>query len=319
MARKPRIHYPGALYHVMLRGNAGMDIFADEQDHYRFFLILQDGIERFGYRVFAYCLMDNHIHLAVQVGDHPLSRVMQNLSFRFTRWINRRNQRTGHLFQGRYKAILVEADEYLLQLVAYLHLNPVRAGMVDDPLDYRWSSHRAYLGNELIPWLSCDAILARFSKKTASARKAFASFVVDQISLGHRKEFHGIGSRDSRIIGEDSFLSEVLGRSEELPLLLPDMDACIRLVSDYFGCDDETLRQPGRKQQESRIRAFLAWAILEHSSASLTELGIWLNRDVSTLSSSVRRLKEKVPEQPELGSDMERLNDALVNFATLQA
>ena len=319
MARKPRIHYTGALYHVMLRGDGGMDIFDDDRDRYRFFLFLQEGVERFGYQVYAYCLMDNHIHLAVQVGDVPLSRAMQNLSFRFTRWINWRRQRTGHLFQGRYKAILIEEDEYLLQLVSYLHLNPVRAGMVKHPLDYQWSSHRAYLGREMIPWLNCDSPLSRLAKGRTSARQVFAGFVDDQIPLGHRKEFHGVGSMDARILGEDSFLNEVLQQTEQPPLPRPDLTTCLRLVSGHFDCDPEQLRVAGRSQKESRMRAFLAWAILEKSSASLTELGKWLNRDVSTLSSSVRRLKENAARQPQIAQEMENLSSLMNDFATLQA
>jgi REP element-mobilizing transposase RayT len=191
MARKPRIHYPGAVYHVMLRGNGGADIFFEDGDRHRFFLLLQEGIERFGFRVHAFCLMSNHIHLALQVGEIPLSRIMQNLSFRYTQWINWRTKKKGHLFQGRYRAILVEEDEYLLQLVAYLHLNPARAGMEKTPSDYRWSSHRAYLGDEQIPWLSCDSLLSRLSKKIKPARRIFVDFVSSQAGLGHRKEFHG--------------------------------------------------------------------------------------------------------------------------------
>ena len=130
MARKPRIHLPDGLYHVIFRGNGGQDVFLTDADYRRFYLLLQEGTFRFGYRVHAFCLMTNHIHLALQVGEIPLSRSMQNLSFRYTRWLNWREQRTGHLFQGRYKAVLVDGDSYLLELVRYIHLNPVRAGMV---------------------------------------------------------------------------------------------------------------------------------------------------------------------------------------------
>lgn len=319
MARKPRIHYPGALYHVMLRGNGGMDIFGDDRDRYRFFLFLNEGIERFGYRVYAYCLMDNHIHLAVQVSEQPLSRAMQNLSFRYTRWVNWRNKRTGHLFQGRYKAILVEAEEYLLQLIAYLHLNPVRAGMVEDPLAYRWSSHRAYMGQELLPCLSSDPILARFSKKPAPARKQFSEFVVGQAGLGHRKEFHGIGSKDSRIIGEDNFLQEVLQQADQQPLPLPNLQACIRLVAEHFDCTQEDLRLPGQRQPGARLRAYLAWLVLEHSAASLTELARWSGRDLSSLSSSIRRLQNKADMQAEIQEHMSMLREQVQRFATLQA
>ena len=151
MARKPRIHLPGGFYHVILRGNSGQPVFFTDEDCCRFYLLLQEGTCRFGYRIHAFFLMTNHIHLVIQVGAIPLSRGMQNLSFRYARWINWRKKRTGHLFQGRYKAVLVDGDSYLLELIRYIHLNPVRAGMVTDPEEYLLSGHRAYLGIENLP------------------------------------------------------------------------------------------------------------------------------------------------------------------------
>jgi len=98
MARKPRVHYPTALYHVILRGNGGQEIFLSQEDRFRFYLLLQEGVERYGHRIHAFCLMTNHIHLAIQVGDIALARIIQNISFRYTRWVNWRQSRTGHLF-----------------------------------------------------------------------------------------------------------------------------------------------------------------------------------------------------------------------------
>lgn len=140
MSRKPVIHYPGTIYHVILCGNARQVIFFDKADRCRFSLLVQEGTERFGHRVVAFCQLTNHVHLVIQVGDAPLSRVIQDLSFRYTRWINWRQQRCGHFFQGSYKAVLIDADTRLLELTAYIHLNPVRAGMVDKSQNYPWSS-----------------------------------------------------------------------------------------------------------------------------------------------------------------------------------
>ena len=108
MARKQRVHYPAALYHVIIRGNARQEIFFDDVDRSRFYLLIQEGLERYEHRIHAFCLMTNHIHLAIQVGDMPLSRIMQNISFRYTQWINWWYKRSGHLFQGRFKAVLVK-------------------------------------------------------------------------------------------------------------------------------------------------------------------------------------------------------------------
>jgi len=300
MPRKPRIHYPGALYHVMLGGNGGCDVFADAKDRYRFFLLLQEMVERFGCRVYAYSLMDTHIHLALQVGEVELSKVMQNLSSRYTRWSNRRHQKTGHLFQGRYKAILVEEDAYLLQLVSYLHLNPVRAGMTADPADFSWSSHRAYLGQEIVPWLVCDLVLAQLSETPSHARKLFADFVAGEAGKGHRGEFHGRGSLDPRLCGEDDFQTEVLRQAQEMPLKRPDLITTVQCVIDHFGCDLEKLRAPGQGRQLSQVRAFVAWAVVTYSSSTLTALGDLLSRDLSTLSSAVRRLDRQGSKDDDL-------------------
>ena len=113
MARKPRIHQAGVVYHVLLRGNAGQQIFFETADYLRFLRFMGEGIERYNCRVHAFCLMPDHIHKAVQVGDTPLLRIMQSLCFRYTQWMNRRRDRVGHLCQGRYKAVLVDADSHI--------------------------------------------------------------------------------------------------------------------------------------------------------------------------------------------------------------
>jgi putative transposase len=188
MAQRARIHYPGAVYHVMLRGNGGQDIFVDKSDRIRFYEQLGEGVKRFDVRIPALCLMSNHVHLVVQVAEIPLSRLVQNVSFRYTRYRNAKEHRTGHLFQGRYKAIVIDAETYLLELIRYIHLNPVRAGIVADPADYRWSSHRAYLGKEVLPWLSTDWILSRYSPRKQSARRQYRNFIAEGIGGGYRKE-----------------------------------------------------------------------------------------------------------------------------------
>ena len=202
-----RIHFPGACYHVILRGNGGQDIFFNKKDRSRFFLLLQEGIERYGHRIHAFCLMTNHVHLAVQVGDIHLSRIMQNLSFRYTRFINRHKKSMGHLFQGRYKALLIDVDSYLLELIRYIHLNPVRARIAQSPDEYPWSSHKAYVGKEKIEWLTTDWLLGQYSKRLVNARKEYVEFINRGMPEGHRKEFHR-GSFEGRILGDDGFIRE---------------------------------------------------------------------------------------------------------------
>lgn len=178
MARPLRIEFPGAIYHVTSRGNARMSIFEDHRDRSRFLFILGEVVERFNWLCHAYCLMDNHYHLVVETVDGNLSLAMRHLNGVYTQSFNRRHNRGGHIFQGRFKSILVERDSYLLELCRYVVLNPVRARMVEDPSQYRWSSYRATAGLSRRPvFLTVDWILGQFDEKRREARKRYEQFV----------------------------------------------------------------------------------------------------------------------------------------------
>jgi REP element-mobilizing transposase RayT len=307
MARKPRIHAPAATYHVILRGNARQDIFSDDKDRYHFYEILQKSYERFRFRVHAFCLMTSHIHLEIQVGEIPLSRIMQNIALRYTQWFNWRHKKTGHVFQGRYKAVMVDADEYLLELAAYIHLNPVRARMADHPEDHRWSSHRAYLGKENLSWLETSCVLSRFSTNVSKARTLFAGFVGERVKDGRRDGFHGEKTADSRIFGDDRFVDVVLAEAESLPDRKPDVNAVVAAVKRLYGLSDYRLGSRGREREICEARGLAAWATLEISSGKLTELANLLGRDPSTLTCAVRRIEKRREKDPSLVDKMERL------------
>lgn len=309
MARKPRIHLPGGLYHVIFRGNGGQDVFLTAADRYRFYLLLQEGTHRFGYRVHAFCLMTNHIHLAVQIGEIPLSRGMQNLSFRYTRWINRRENRTGHLFQGRYKAVLVDGDSYLLELVRYIHLNPVRAGLVASPEEYPWGSHRAYLGRETLPWLTTDWLLASFGEQVDRARAAYATFVLDGVAEERRPEFHGAGV-DSRLLGDDDFLDKCLSGSGGMPLRLTARQI-IDQVCRAYRFDASILQAKSQRRKASEARAAAGWLARESGCVTLTEIAGLVNRDVGSISSAVRRLSDRLGNEPDLAKRMKALKTVI--------
>ena len=182
MSRPIRIEFPDALYHVTARGDRREDIFEDDQDRHEFLTILEQVITRFNWTCYAWCLMDNHYHLLIQTPDGNLSKGMRQLNGVYTQASNRRHRHVGHLFQGRFKAILVDRDAYLLELARYVVLNPVRAGMVKKPADWKWSSYRASVGLEpSAPWLSADGLLALFAKRRSLAQQRYAQFVVEGI------------------------------------------------------------------------------------------------------------------------------------------
>ena len=184
MARPLRIEFPGAIYHVTARGNAREAIFHDDADRGLFLGALGEVVARFGWCCHAYCLMDNHYHLLIETPRGNLSLGMRQLNGVYTQRFNRRHARVGHLLQGRFKAILVERETYLLELARYIVLNPVRAKIVKSIERYPWSSYPGTVGAApASPWLSTDWILGQFAKTRSIAQQRYAAFVLQGKTL----------------------------------------------------------------------------------------------------------------------------------------
>jgi len=177
------VEYPGAIYHVTSRGNAQSDIYLDNADRESFLITLSEVVSRFGWVCHAYCLMSNHYHLVIETPKANLALGMRQLNGVYTQRFNRAHHRVGHVFQGRYKAILVERDAYLLELSRYVVLNPVRAKMVKDVSQWTWSSYRATAGMIACPsWLSVGWILDQFGSEKRRRVEQFIQFVTDGVS-----------------------------------------------------------------------------------------------------------------------------------------
>ncbi|MEX2517366.1 MAG: transposase [Gammaproteobacteria bacterium] len=180
MVRPLRIEYPGAIYHLTARGNARADIYRSDRDRLTFLLVLGQTCECYHWACYAWCLMSNHYHLVIETAEANLSRGMRQLNGIYSQTFNRTHQRVGHVFQGRYKAILVEKEAYLLEVVRYVLLNPVRARMANAAGQYRWSSYRAMIGRAESPaWLARDAVLRQFAREMTTAKRQFIRFVQD--------------------------------------------------------------------------------------------------------------------------------------------
>ncbi len=307
MGRKPRIHEPGAVYHVIMRGNARQNVFADDRDRRRLYEIIAASQDRYRHRILAFCLMSNHIHLTILVADIPLSRIMQCISQRYTQWHNSRYRQTGHLFQGRYKAILVDADAFLLELTAYIHLNPVRAGITATAEAYPWSSHGAYLGKETIAWLDPEPVLSLFSSSADTARDLFSRFVAGKADEGRRPEFHGEKNLDSRLLGDTVFAETILIRQDAPRERKPDMDTIIEAVKRLCGVDEERLCAQGQEHMASEARGLAAWATLELGSGKLAELALRVHRNPSTLSCAAKRMESRRRNAPDIAEKISRL------------
>jgi REP element-mobilizing transposase RayT len=198
MARSPRIEFPGALHHITCRGNEQQAIFRDDRDRLRFLEGLEAAVLAHGWRCHAFCLMDNHYHFLVETPHPNLAHGMRQLNASYAIWFNVRHDRVGHLFQGRYHSVIVERDSYLLELSRYIVLNPVRAGMVRRPEDWRWSSYRATAGLAKPPaFLEVRWLWKCFSEDPSEAQAAYRRFVAagrDARPWDHARDRRWLGS-----------------------------------------------------------------------------------------------------------------------------
>lgn len=218
MARPLRLEYSGAIHHVTSRGNAQAPIFLDDEDRDSFLAVLAECIARFTWICHAYCLMDNHYHLIIETPDANLSAGMRQLNGVYTQRFNRRHGRVGHIFQGRFKAILVERNSYLLELCRYVVLNPVRARMVRDASQYAWSSYLATMGSVPVPpWLQTDWILSQFGNDRKVARREYRDFVAEGIGAASpwgKLKGQVLLGRDQFVNGLQPLLAETSGFKE---------------------------------------------------------------------------------------------------------
>jgi putative transposase len=290
MPRKPRLHVPGAHYHVTLRGNHRQDIFFESADRDRFEGILVPVIQRFAARVHAYCWMTNHVHVLIQVGNKPLGALIQRIASQYARQVQKRFGTTGHLFERRYHAVIVDADEYLLELVRYIHLNPVRANMVDSPDQYAWSSHHAYCGSKQISWLHTDFVLSMFHADRSRAEAAYATFIRGEVSTGPTSPspLDERNSHDRRILGSDDFLGRIHAAVWR-PRSRKTLDELIEEALQQFAISRNQLTSPGRARLPAKARAWVAHQAVSLRIASLAQVAAAFCRDESTLRESVER------------------------------
>lgn len=206
MARPLRIEFSGALYHVTTRGNAQQDVYCNDEDRLSFLGLLEKAIERYHWHCHAYCLMSNHYHLLIETQQPTLSKGMKYINGVYTQQFNKRHKRVGHVFQGRFKSILVESEAYLLELARYVVLNPVRANMVRSAKDWPWSSYRATAGmKEPHPCLETDWVLANFGKQKKRSQEKYRAFV--QEGRGQPSPW---GSLKNQIyLGSDQFVEDM--------------------------------------------------------------------------------------------------------------
>lgn len=288
MPRPPRLHVPGGCYHVMLRGNHREALFGAPRDRDYLASLFADVIQRLGARIHAYCWMTNHLHVLLQIADQPLGKVMQRVAARYSRHRHRALRMTGHLFERRYRAKLIDVDEYFLTVLRYIHLNPVKARMVTDAADYPWSSHRTFLGLESTQWLTTDFGLSLFGSTLTQARIAYSDFIRSADPLSLTDPDDDAHPEDTRIIGSDHFIQHIPFTPYK-PRSLVTLQQLAKQICVANGANVEALRSPSRARQLAPIRVQFIKQAIEQRIATLSEVARYLNRDPSALGRLVKR------------------------------
>ena len=314
MARPLRLEHPGALWHVTARGNERGDVFRDDVDRREFLSVLGRTATIYGWRLHAYVLMGNHYHLLVETPEPTLSRGMRDLNGVTTQRFNRRHGRTGHLFEGRFKAILVEREAHLLEVVRYVVLNPVRAGLARSAAAWPWSSYKATAGLAEAPeWLETTWTLDNFGRRPAEARRRYAAFVAEgkgsgydpwsllrgQVFLGSE----GFAREAGRKANRKAAPKEVPRAQREPVTRAPEEVAAAWTAARKVSLEEMV----GAPRKHLADRALLAWALRCRSRASLAAIAGLLGVGIAQSSVLVRRGEALAAEDPKLAAVVERL------------
>jgi REP element-mobilizing transposase RayT len=294
---------PGILYHVIVRGNYRQKTFLGARDYRAYLERLVRYRKRFGVTVYAYCLMSNHAHLLVETGSEPLSRFMQGLQQSYTQYFNRKHHKVGHLFQGRYKAIVCEKDEYLLTLVRYIHLNPIRAKLVHRLDDYPYSGHREYCGVRVYEVLEASRVLDMLG-----GRAAYRRFVQEGVKDGHREEYYDVV--DQRFLGEERFVEKLKVQADEEPETArpkKPVIAAFRNAARALEVEPAVLSGADRSWEVSRHRALIGYVLIRRLGYKLKDVAKCLGRDMATVSSLVSRYSERLAQDEELKKQAARI------------
>lgn len=308
MGRPLRIEFTGAYYHVTSRGNERKDVFKSQKDREQFLSYLESSVNRYEAVIHAYCLMNNHYHLLLETPSGNLSKIMQHINGAYTSYFNVKRKRSGHLFQGRYKAIVIEADEYAQELSRYMHLNPVRAKMVAKPEEYRWSSYLDYIGARKRPeWLNISLILNYFGKREERFVK-YRTFVEALLDSEYDSPFNGVVA--STILGSESFVCDLAEKhvdgkqgDRELPAARkltakPSLQAILDAAKD--------ISASSRIVKNASI--FLCH---KYSGAGLKEIGEMFGTKESAVSQASRRFMRVMECNKELKKQIEKVRKGL--------
>jgi len=304
MSRKPRIEFKGALYHVINRGNNRQSIFFNNFDYRNFLNCLKLTQQRSPFILHGYILMPNHFHLILETLSDGLSRVMEILLTRYAKLYNLKYKKVGHVFQGRYKAILCQKDRYLLELIRYIHMNPVRANLVNNISEWEWSSHHAYLGRKEEVELNTGEVLSYFGKDLENSRKKYLEFIQER-----NDNFNVYPKENFPYLGDGEFVDEVSKNIKELrrkitPYKRMSLEVLAKKISEIFNIEVQMLTYPGKERKICEVRRIFCYVANKICLHRVVDIANFLNLSLPAVS----RMIIKPPENGKIQGVIETLN-----------
>ena len=300
MSRPLRIEYPGAFYHVTSRGNERRKIFQSNRDRVKYLTYVESAHERYGAMIHAYCLMGNHYHLLLETPRGNLSKIVHYINGAYTTYFNIKRSRSGHLFQGRFKGILVDKDEYCKELSRYVHLNPVRAGIVKAPLEYPWSSYRYFVGRDKKPkWLTIEFVLGDFGGEGRRGFKKYREYVEG----GQNKELDNPLEKviAATFLGDKEFIERIkLEYLEKREIDRRDLPALKKILigPSLESIEKGVIRVAGRG--DPLFKKMCIYLSYQHSGLNLGEIGEYFGMQRSAISQLSRRFAKTIKGNQEL-------------------
>jgi REP element-mobilizing transposase RayT len=319
MVRPVRIEYPGAVYHVICRGNNRQAVFRDDHDRKKYLERLSLYCGEKGVDLLCYCLLTNHIHLLLETPQGNLSKMMQAFQTSYTVYFNKRHGRTGHVFEQRYKALLVDKDNYLLEVSRYIHLNPVAAKLVERPQDYPWSSYAGYRSGKGIPGLKGETLLGYFSGDRRRQLAQYREFVEGVIE-GDKKWAEPPVLKQA-FVGDEEFVEEARKRAAK-PLVLErhhSLKRILQAVCQVCEIGEEEIRRRTRSAEIQSAREVLCYISRRRSDVGLRELARLLGvKELSTPSHGASRAEERAKKDDAFRRQLDRVAK-LLSYSPMQA
>lgn len=311
MPRPSRIHYFSAISHVMIRGNYKQNIFFENIDREFFLSLLERTTTHYDCKIHLFCLMDNHVHFVIEVGQIPLSKIMQSIMTTYSMYLNRKQNKSGHLFQGRYKSLLIQNENYLAELCFYIHMNPITAGITDILDKYPWSSHHHYSKNKFFSWITSDLVEEAIRKLFHNEQNAYLKFMTSH----HMSEkISNINFDTNGILTINNKINKKINTRNDLSLSHLSIDEIKETVCKELNIEKDLIASTSQKKEVVFARCMIAYFAHYYGKYFLKEIAYSMARCSDTISRTMHKQLIQAKTNPDMSRTIKLLHAKFAQY-----